>query len=65
MDLCGTTFHGPTLFKEGDTMFTNPSIQPYETDWPTLVLEVGDSERLTRYASPSSAPSEHPHLTSS
>jgi len=47
MDLGGTTFRGPTLFKEGDTVFTNPSIRSYETDWPTLVLEVGHSERLS------------------
>ena len=46
--LGGTTFKTPRVSKEGDSAFKPLSIRPREADWPTIVLESGWSESLTR-----------------
>jgi hypothetical protein len=43
-----TTFKTPRVSKEGDSAFKPLSIRPREADWPTIVLESGWSESLTR-----------------
>src|SRR5436305_13002631 len=47
-DLGATKFKTPRVSKEGDSAFKPLSIRPRETDWPTIVLESGWSESLTR-----------------
>jgi hypothetical protein len=47
-DLGATTFKTPRVSKEGDSTFKPLSIRPREADWPTIVLESGWSESLTR-----------------
>jgi hypothetical protein len=47
-DIGGQTFRFPTVKKEADSAYTNPSIRRNETDWPTLVVECGVSESLSR-----------------
>jgi hypothetical protein len=47
-DLGATTFKTPRVSKEGDSAFRPLSIRPRKTDWPTIVLESGWSESLTR-----------------
>jgi hypothetical protein len=46
--LGATTFKTPRVSKEGDSAFKPLSIRPYDTDWPTIVLESGWSESLAR-----------------
>src|SRR3954463_15604001 len=46
--LGATTFKTPRVSKEGDSAFKPLSIRPNEADWPTIVLESGWSESLTR-----------------
>ena len=46
--LGATTFKTPRVSKEGDSAFKPLSIRPREADWPTIVLESGWSESLTR-----------------
>ena len=47
-NLGATTFKTPRLSKEGDTAFKPESIRPRKADWPTIVIESGWSEPLTR-----------------
>ena len=47
-NLGATTFKTPRVSKEGDSAFKPLSIRPREADWPTIVLEAGWSESLTR-----------------
>jgi hypothetical protein len=47
-DLGATTFKTSRVSKEGDSAFKPLSIRPREGDWPTIVLESGWSESLTR-----------------
>jgi len=47
--LGATRFTGTsTISKEADGAFKPSTLRPYEMDWPTLVLEVGDSESLPK-----------------
>src|SRR5271155_1216219 len=46
--LGATTFKTSSVSKEGDSAFKPLSIRPREADWPTIVLESGWSESLTR-----------------
>jgi hypothetical protein len=46
--LGATTFKTPHVSKEGDSAFKPLSIRPRDADWPTIVLESGWSESLTR-----------------
>jgi hypothetical protein len=43
-----TTFKTPRVSKEGDSALKSRSMRPREKDWPTIVLESGWSESLTR-----------------
>src|SRR5271156_1958616 len=43
-----TTFKTSRVSKEGDSAFKPLSIRPRKADWPTIVLESGWSESLTR-----------------
>ena len=47
-DLGATTFKTPRVSKEGDSSWKPMSIRPRKADWPTIVLESGWSESLTR-----------------
>ena len=47
-ELGATTFKTPRVSKEGDSAFKPLSIRPNEADWPTIVLESGWPESLTR-----------------
>jgi hypothetical protein len=47
-ELGATTFKTPRMSKEGDSAFKPLSIRPRKGDWPTIVLESGWSESLTR-----------------
>jgi hypothetical protein len=46
--LGSTTFKTSRMSKEGDSAFKPRSMRPHETDWPTIVIESGWSESLTR-----------------
>src|SRR5271156_625489 len=46
--LGATTFKTSRVSKEGDSAFKPLSIRPRKADWPTIVLESGWSESLTR-----------------
>ena len=48
LSLGATTFKAPYAPKEGDPAFKPMSIRPRKADWPTIVLESGWSELLTR-----------------
>jgi hypothetical protein len=48
IDLGATTFKTPRVSKEGDSTFKPRSIRPRKADWPTIVLESGWSESLTK-----------------
>ena len=43
-----TTFKTPRVSKEGDSAFKPLSMRPRGADWPTIVLESGWSESLTK-----------------
>src|SRR5256714_12583918 len=43
-----TTFKTPHMSKEGDSAFKPLSTRPHKSDWPTIVLESGWSESLTK-----------------
>ena len=43
-----TTFKTPRMSKVGDSAFKPLSIRPRKEDWPTIVLESGWSESLTK-----------------
>src|SRR3984957_1507887 len=43
-----TKFKTSRMSKEGDSAFKPWSMRPHETDWPTIVIESGWSESLTR-----------------
>jgi hypothetical protein len=47
-ELGATTFKTPRVSKEGDSAFKPKSIRPNEADRPTIVVESGWSESLTR-----------------
>ena len=47
-NLGSTTFKTSRMSKEGDSAFKPRSMRPLETDWPTIVIESGWSESLTR-----------------
>ena len=46
--LNATKYTTPHMSKEGDSSFKPRSIRPLETDWPTIVIESGWSESLTK-----------------
>jgi hypothetical protein len=48
INLGSTTFKTPRMSKEGDSAFKPLSMRLREADWPTIVLESGWSESLTR-----------------
>jgi hypothetical protein len=48
VSLGATTFKTSRMSKEGDSAFRPRSILPRETDWPTIVIESGWSESLTK-----------------
>jgi hypothetical protein len=47
-DLGAATFKTRRMSKEGDSVFKPLSMRPRETDWPTIVIESGWSESLTK-----------------
>src|SRR5256714_6825485 len=47
-NLGATTFRTPRASKEGDSTWKPKSIRPHEADWPTIVIESGWSESLTK-----------------
>jgi hypothetical protein len=47
-NLGSTKFKTPRMSKEGDSAFKPLSIRPHKADWPTIVLESGWSESLTK-----------------
>jgi hypothetical protein len=47
-DIGATTYKASGVSKEGDSAFKPLSKRPRDTDWPTIVLESGWSESLTR-----------------
>ena len=46
--LNATTYKTPRMSKEGDSAFKPGSMRPLETDWPTIIIESGWSESLTK-----------------
>jgi hypothetical protein len=48
VDIGSTTFKTPRVSKEGDTTLRPRSIRPRKADWPTIVIESGWSESLSR-----------------
>jgi hypothetical protein len=46
--LNATTYKTPRMSKEGDSAFKPRSMRPLETDWPTIVIESGWSQSLTK-----------------
>jgi hypothetical protein len=46
--LNATTYTTPHWSKEGDSSFKPRSMRPLETDWPTIVMESGWSESITK-----------------
>jgi hypothetical protein len=46
--LNATKYETPRMSKEGDSSFKPRSVRPLETDWPTIVIESGWSESLTK-----------------
>ena len=46
--LNATTYKTPRMSKEGDSAFKPGSMRPLETDWPTIIIESGRSESLTK-----------------
>src|SRR2546423_11880098 len=46
--LNATTYKTPRMSKEGDSAFKPGSMRPLETDWPTIVIEAGWSESITK-----------------
>src|ERR1700722_12297265 len=48
VNIGATTFKTPRVSKEGDTAFKPRSIRARKADWPTIVIESGWSESLTR-----------------
>src|SRR2546429_6398611 len=46
--LNATTYKTPRMSKEGGSAFKPGSMRPLETDWPTIVIESGWSESLTK-----------------
>jgi hypothetical protein len=48
ISLGATTFKTPRVSKEGDSTFKPLSIRPRKVDWPTIVLESGWFESLTK-----------------
>ena len=48
ISLGATTFKTPRVSKEGDSTFKPLSIRPRKADWPTIVLESGWFESLTK-----------------
>jgi len=47
-ELGATKFKTPRVSKEGDSAIKPLSMRPHEADWPTIVLESGWSESLTK-----------------
>ena len=47
-NLGATKYKTPHMSKEGDSSFKPRSMRPLKTDWPTIVIQSGWSESLTK-----------------
>ena len=47
-DLGAATFKTPRMSKEGDSAFKPGSMRPLKTDWPTIIIEAGWCESITK-----------------